>query len=108
MGDDRGFWGRQMAEDAFLKMNPAVMWDELRGRGPAGRGTAPLHELVGVVRRGLVLQSSRLAGAKEKEEVGLQKRQWKASLECSARTCQRPCRSTQKERMQAEKAGNWG
>lgn len=51
MGDDRGFWGRQVVEDAFLKMNPTVMWDELRGRGSAGRETAPVHELVGVVRR---------------------------------------------------------
>lgn len=51
MGGDKGFWGRQMAEEAFVKMNPTMMWDELRGRGSAGRGTAPVHELVGVVRR---------------------------------------------------------
>lgn len=71
MGADRGFWSRQVVEDAFLKMNPTVMWDELGGS--AGRGTAPVHELVGTVKRKLVPESSRLARTKEKQEVGLQK-----------------------------------
>lgn len=50
------------------------MWDELEGRGSAGSGTAPAHELVGVVRRQAVPEPSRLAGAKEKQVAGLQKR----------------------------------
>lgn len=62
-----------MVEDPFKKMNPAVIWDELGGRGSAGSGKAPAQELVRVVRRWPVPESSRLAGAKEKQEVRPQK-----------------------------------